>query len=205
MSIRLFSYKLTNDSGFAPNPFWGIMTLATCKPLIRKFKRVGDWITGFTSKKLCGDGIGKEKLIFLMQVTDRVSISEYFYHPNFKNKIPVLNQQQFVFQAGDNIYKPQDNEFIQIENRNHFEKDKKRDLSGEFVLASSKFYYLGSEALPIPEDVRPDIPAKQSAHGIQTHNIEIAFEFIKYVTNKFAIGVHSAPHKWPHNDLSWKQ
>ena len=30
--VRLFSYKMTNDSGFAPNPFGLTLTLATCKP-----------------------------------------------------------------------------------------------------------------------------------------------------------------------------
>ena len=50
--IRLFSYKLTNDGGFAPNPFWGALTLATCKPQIRLSKRIGDWIAGFSSGTL---------------------------------------------------------------------------------------------------------------------------------------------------------
>ena len=27
--MRLFSYKMTNDSGFAPNPFGHTLTLAT--------------------------------------------------------------------------------------------------------------------------------------------------------------------------------
>ena len=29
--MRLFAYKMTHDTGFAPNPFWGYLTLATCK------------------------------------------------------------------------------------------------------------------------------------------------------------------------------
>jgi hypothetical protein len=34
--VRLFSCKMTNDSGFAPNPFFGALTMATCKPGMRK-------------------------------------------------------------------------------------------------------------------------------------------------------------------------
>ena len=34
--MRLFAYKMTHDTGFAPNPFWGWMTLATCKSQIRR-------------------------------------------------------------------------------------------------------------------------------------------------------------------------
>lgn len=54
-NLRLFSYKLTNDSGFAPNPFAGVMTLAACKPKIRLCKMPGDWIAGFTSGQLDTD------------------------------------------------------------------------------------------------------------------------------------------------------
>jgi hypothetical protein len=40
---------MTNDSGFAPNPFWGILTLPTRKASMRRSKKIGDWIAGFTS------------------------------------------------------------------------------------------------------------------------------------------------------------
>lgn len=49
MEPRLYSYKMTNDSGFAPNPFWGILTPVTRKASTRRSKKVGDWIAGFTS------------------------------------------------------------------------------------------------------------------------------------------------------------
>lgn len=32
----LFSYVVETDSGFAPNPFFGVCTLARCKPSIRR-------------------------------------------------------------------------------------------------------------------------------------------------------------------------
>ena len=51
MSIRqpdLFSYTVDTDSGFAPNPFGGICTLACCKPKIRQSANVQDWVIGTT-------------------------------------------------------------------------------------------------------------------------------------------------------------
>ena len=202
--MRLFSYKLTNDSGFAPNPFFGILTLATCKPQMRKSKRVGDWIAGFTSKALCGDEIGEERLVYLMQVTDKISISEYFFHPDCQNKIPDLEQAEFVYQAGDNIYESQGDDFIQHENKNHTQNDQGRDLSGRYVLISTKFYYFGRNPLKIPDHLRPKIPVGQSAQGHLTHDLARAINFAKFVTENFEIGVHDAPHKWPHDDTSWK-
>ena len=31
-----YSYIVARDFGFAPNPFNGVLTLATCKPIVRK-------------------------------------------------------------------------------------------------------------------------------------------------------------------------
>lgn len=203
-NMRLFSYKLINDSGFAPNPFFEALTLATCKPQMRKSKKVGDWIAGFTSEALCGDGVGKERLIYLMQVTSKIHMSDYFSHTSVQDKIPDLKRNEFVYKAGDNIYRPQGSDFVQLENKNHTLEDKKYDLSGIYVLISTDFYYFGRNPLEIPDSLRPKIPIGQSAHGHLTHNLEQALEFIKYVKEKFKIGVHSAPHSWPFNDESWK-
>ncbi|MCB0173540.1 MAG: hypothetical protein KDJ97_23670 [Anaerolineae bacterium] len=201
--MRLFSYKLKHDTGFAPNPFFGVLTLATCKPRIRKSKRVGDWIAGFTSRSLCRDAVGEERLIYLMQITDKIPIFEYFLHPNFQNKIPDLDRKEFVYHAGDNIYKPHAGDFIQLDNKNHFPHDKVKDLSGEFVLISTKFYYFGGKPLEISPDLRPRVPVGQSAHGSLTLG-EQASKFINYVRNGISKGVHHAPHRWPDSDLSWR-
>lgn len=44
--MTLYSYVVAHDFGFAPNPFDGLCTLATCKPDIRKKAAVGDYIVG---------------------------------------------------------------------------------------------------------------------------------------------------------------
>jgi hypothetical protein len=45
-NMTLYSYVVAHDFGFAPNPFDGLCTLATCKPDIRKKAAVGDYIVG---------------------------------------------------------------------------------------------------------------------------------------------------------------
>ena len=49
--MNCFRYKLEHDYGFAPNPFHGTLSLATCKGQIRKNKhlQIGDWIIGLGS------------------------------------------------------------------------------------------------------------------------------------------------------------
>lgn len=44
---RIYRYIQTHDSGMAPCPDGGQITLATCKPVIRRVARPGDWVIGF--------------------------------------------------------------------------------------------------------------------------------------------------------------
>ncbi len=44
---RIFRYILVHDHGIAPCPAIGLITLATCKPSIRRTAAVGDWVIGF--------------------------------------------------------------------------------------------------------------------------------------------------------------
>ena len=52
--MNCFRYKIEHDFGFAPNPFHGTLSLATCKGDIRKNKnlQLGDWIVGLGSKSM---------------------------------------------------------------------------------------------------------------------------------------------------------
>lgn len=210
---KLFSYKMTHDTGFGPNPFWGVLTLATCKPRIRsaKTKNKGDWIAGFTSQALCGDAVGKERLVYLMQIEGKIAFADYFADPRFKCKIPKLGESQCIYRAGDNIYRPTCSDpsdygdFEQLCNSYHCGTEKAKDLSGKFVLVSRKFFYFGKEAIVIPSNVRPDVPLGQSAHGVQTHDQNRAQNFINYIVNNWQTGVHGEPHSWPKGDSSWKE
>lgn len=193
--IRLFSYKMTHDTGFAPNPFGCFLTLATCKPLIRKHKKIGDWIAGFTSKKLNNDNVGEERLVYLMKVTEKLTFADYW--EKYKQKRPDKDSDDLINLAGDNIYKPIGNgQFEQIKNDHHNEKHQERDLSGKYVLISDDFYYFGSEPLTIePNDRRPNIPRGQAAHGALTKDQERAKKFIEYVKKNIAGVKRTAPHK----------
>ncbi|HVZ98331.1 MAG TPA: hypothetical protein VG847_15715 [Chitinophagaceae bacterium] len=119
MSV-LYSYKMTNDSGFAPNPFHGIMTLANCKPQIRNNQQLinaineGVFVAGFTSKELY-DRIGKKitnpELVFIMRVTEILPYEKYGGDSRFQCKKPpeLINLEKehgAVKYIGDNIYEP---------------------------------------------------------------------------------------------------
>ena len=91
--MRLFSYVVARDYGFAPNPFLGICTLATCKPRIRKTARRGDLIIGTGSKARGRQG----HLVFAMRVSETLTYNEYWFDERFLRKRPNLQGQ---FEAG---------------------------------------------------------------------------------------------------------
>ncbi|HYJ82411.1 MAG TPA: hypothetical protein VEW26_06150, partial [Allosphingosinicella sp.] len=47
---RLYRYIMTSDDGIAPCIDGGLITLATCKPVVRRVARPGDWVMGFFGK-----------------------------------------------------------------------------------------------------------------------------------------------------------
>lgn len=144
--MRLFSYVVARDYGFAPNPFFGYCTLATCKPKIRKQAQVGDWVVGTGSKRFNLQG----RLVFAMKVAEALSYEQYWEDPRFRRKRP--NLQGSVKQAfGDNIYHrdSKTKKWVQ-ENSHHSFSDGRpnpanvrHDTQEPRVLIASKFAYWG--------------------------------------------------------------
>ena len=72
---RIHSYVVRYDSGFAPNPFYGYCTLATCKPGIRRKAEVEDWVVGSGSNdRSVGRG---GYLVYAMRVTEVMTFDDY--------------------------------------------------------------------------------------------------------------------------------
>ena len=82
--MRLYSYIVARDYGFAPNPFYGTCSLATCKPLIRRKANIDDWVvgTGAADNGLTGH------LVYAMKVTETMTFDDYFADPRFHEKNP---------------------------------------------------------------------------------------------------------------------
>lgn len=196
VGVRLFSYKQTDDTGFAPNPFHGVCTLATCKADMRLKKRVGDWIAGFTSAGLNGDPVGEERLIYLMQVAAKVTFDEYYRAPEFAEKIPPRGATGGEAAVGDNIYYLEGGSVRQVRNISHGSSLIDDDARGEYVLVGRRFYYFGSKPLVVPRTVRPTIPTAQAGSGWLTHDKARAKAFIDFVDAR-GQGVHAPPHDLP--------
>ena len=142
---KVSSYVVKHDCGFAPNPFGGVLTLATCKPVIRKSACVGDWVMGTGSS----EGIGSGKLLFIAEVSKVVTLEEYGHSEEYAFKIPRKSDKGS--RCGDNIYyKNEEGEWNQRENEFHKPHHQNQDIAGENVLVCEKFWYFGEAALEIP-------------------------------------------------------
>lgn len=161
--MRIYVYVITHDAGFAPNPFHGYCTLATCKPRIRGGAEIGDWVVGFGSTRNGQAG----KLVYAMRVDEAMPFDDYWDDPRFQKKKPRQSGNQ-ESQCGDNIYRsdPKSGEWIQARsyhsegngcaNLDHV----KRDTNPPLALISKQFVYFGRSAIDVPDHIlfydRPD-------------------------------------------------
>lgn len=143
--MKIMSYVITHDYGFAPNPYGGVLTLATCKPVIRNNAKLGDVLVATGSQK----GAYGNKLIYVGKISEIVTMDKYFEDLRFALKKPKGTSGKDC--RGDNIYYKKDNEWLQLENRFHGESEMGHDLKSKNVLICKEFWYFGNKAPGIPE------------------------------------------------------
>ncbi len=154
--MRLFSYVVARDYGFAPNPFFNVCTLATCKPEIRRLAAVGDWVVGTGTAERGRTGY----LVYAMKVGETKTLEQYFDDPRFQLKKPNLRgskKQAF----GDNIYsKAPSGEWLQLDSHHTFPDGSpnpaniKNDTRTNRMLVGTEYVYCGGEGPPIAAKFR---------------------------------------------------
>jgi hypothetical protein len=136
MHAQIYYYILRWDDGYAPCPQDGMLTLAICKPAIRKNAKKADWIIGISPKN---DG---HKLCYVAKVTRNIPGESYYMQDRFRRR-------------GDCIYDFDGRKFTLRPDREvHHGADKKRDVGRSpyydkaHVLVSSRrsFWYYGKKA-----------------------------------------------------------
>jgi hypothetical protein len=193
--VRITTYLLRRDGGFAPNPFHGWCTLACCKPAIRRKAQPGDWIMGITPRS------SGNQVAYAMQVGETLSFDDYWADPRFRKKRPKWDpDHDRVASCGDNCYRPTgDGEFEQLRSAhwNHEEDResegaKRRDLSGRQVLVARRFCYFGGDAIDLPEELAFAIPARFHRVNFTEGQRAALLRFVERLPQ----GVHGRPRKW---------
>jgi hypothetical protein len=155
VTVGLYSYVVARDYGFAPNPFGGVCTLATCKPEIRRLAQIGDWIVGTGSAKHTRKG----NIVYAMKVAETMSFDAYWDDPRFQEKKPNLRaSRKLAF--GDNIYHSEKGAWSQL-NSHHSLSDGSpnpenigNDTQANRLLVATQYAYWGGTGPEIPGMLR---------------------------------------------------
>lgn len=195
--MKMFSYIITRDFGFAPNPFGGFCTLATCKPTIRKTAQVGDWIIATGPKSFYNK---PGYLFFAMKVEEKLTYNKYWEDERFQFKRPIFNgslKQCF----GDNIYTyneaskawHQQDSHHSLEDGIINKKNLKNDTKSPYVLISEHFYYFGKACVMIPETFRDKVRQKMRFPLFKEVEIKYATDLIHWLETSYEIGILDEP------------
>lgn len=139
---RIFAYKMTTDNGGAPCVQGGLLSLAICKPMIRRKAMEGDWIIGLGGRNL-GEGI-----IYAARVTGSAG-TEYY-------------QDRLFARRPDCIYHLRDGALTRKKTAVYHAAplNMATDIGvapvyrNARVLLSSDFWYFGKLKETLPEDLK---------------------------------------------------
>lgn len=196
--MKLYSYVVARDFGFAPNPFFGVCTLATCKPRIRKHAAVGDWVIGTGAKVRYGYS---GRLIYAMQVNEVLDFDAYWNDARFLHKRPNL-KGSLAMLYGDNIYHRVGTRWIQSDSHHSLEKGRLNkanlewDMSVDRVLIGHKFVYWGRSAPMIPTEFRLFGEKREDICAGRGHRVfrnELPEAFVAWLEKEGMWGVQGEP------------
>jgi hypothetical protein len=199
--MRLYSYKVVYDIGFAPNPFHGTCTLATCKPRIRNGASVGDWIAGVGSRAQGTAG----KLVYAMEVGEKLTFDQYWTDPRFERKRPD-RRGSLKYRYGDNVYhRSPSGDWIQEDCRHSMDdgtpnpEHVKRDTSADAVLIAAQFTYWGGSGPQLPPELRDwngaDLGEPGRDHTYTAYPPEMVASFVAWAEGLPA-GYQAPPIDW---------
>ena len=79
---RAYLYKMTCDNGGAPCVAGGLLSLAICKPALRRTARPGDLVVGFTAQSLDPT----HRLVYLARVSEKLPPGRYYLEPQYRDR-----------------------------------------------------------------------------------------------------------------------
>ena len=202
--MRLHSYIVRYDSGFAPNPFFGFCTLATCKPDIRRTAELGEWVigTGSANKKINRGGT----LVYAMRVSGIITFQQFWNDPRFEQKKPNLNRSR-MHACGDNIYRFTNGRWRQLdsfhtnqdgtENADHIA----RDTGVNRLLFSEDYVYFGGEGPKIPKEFRRGKDICVNGRGRKlVKDQKLIEDFVDWIREQGCAGYCGRPQDWISNE-----
>lgn len=139
---RIWRYVLAADNGMAPCLQGDVLSLACCKPQIRRSAGSGDWVVGYLPKRMKH---GRPHVVWAGRVSEVLTLGDYqARHPHRHDAIYRRTGHSW---EGNEILEPLRDDYHEDE-RSRF-----RDRRGKNALIFSPFWYWGENAVSAPEPV----------------------------------------------------
>lgn len=147
--MRAWSYVITTDRGSAPNYEGPAVTLAICKPRIRKKAKPGDLILAFNGRSLSRR---PHSLRWAGIVSEVLLLEDYWKDSRFRAKRPDRSP------TADNIYRMLDGRLGQVSNHSHDQRHVATDISGRHALVFSRSWHFGDHGPELEDDLGLRVP-----------------------------------------------
>jgi len=142
--VRVHTYVIATDAGSAPNYDRPFVTLAVCKPRIRRKAEIGEVVLAFAGKQV--NTAEPHSVVWAGVVTEKRSFAEYWNDRRFAGKKPDKSGHP------DNFYRPVDGGLLWVQNDVHGPEATNRDTSGKFVLGFSPSWHFGAHGPLMPSE-----------------------------------------------------
>jgi hypothetical protein len=190
--VKLYSYVIRVDRGFAPNPFGEHCTLAACTPNHMGARlEPGDWLMANSDKA------NGQRLVYAMRVSEVLEFDDYFRDPRFEYKKP-RPRGDWRNRCGDNIYfKDANGDYQQAFTFSHREPGYlKKDTRRPRVFISDHFFYFGEKAPNIPAEFGELIQQRQGCR--KNFPPEVVDSFLTWLEQTFTPGLLGLPRDRTH-------
>ena len=142
--MRVHTYVIAVDAGSAPNYDRPFVTLAVCKPRIRRKAEVGELVLAFAGKQV--NPKEPHTVVWAGVINEKMTFAEYWNDRRFAGKKPEKSQHP------DNFYRPIDGCLLWVQNHVHDADAATHDTSGKFVLAFSPSWRFGAYGPLMPSE-----------------------------------------------------
>lgn len=169
--VKLFSYVVHHDLGFAPHPTSRYCTLAWCKYKtmrrnIVELAKVGDWVVGTGGADL-RTSAGHGKLIYAMRVDEKLRLAQYCDDKRFAGR---------------------------------FDAEPDPSKKDRYTLVSRHFFYFGRNAVRIPSRFLKYPLEKKGPAFRRDFDEDFISDFVAWLDGAFKVGLSGSPCK-PDPDL----
>jgi hypothetical protein len=142
---RIWRYVLKVDAGIAPCPQAARLSLCCCKPVIRRYAKVGDWVIGFVPK-----GLGLGKIAWAGRVSKAILLGDY--QLNFPKRADAIYRRVDFTSEGIEVLEPLPLR-LPYPGYHADNLSRSRDQRGRRALLFEPFWYWGQNAVEAPPNI----------------------------------------------------